>query len=189
MAKHRIADRQLTDLEAIVIAFVHRRQPCTPYKIRQSFVKSTTTKFSSSAGSIYPLVKRLTHRGYLVANETVSDGRKTCTYRTSTKGIRKVRSWLANLEHPSQIGIYDPIRSRVTNLSLLPKDQQLPWLQHMITLLEQQHELIQLFETQPFVGDHRLYEVVRQSLWAENQLRIQWLSELRDILKGAQNVA
>ena len=189
MAKQKLSDRQLTDLEGVVIAFVHRRQPCTPYKIRQSFEKSTTTRFSASAGSIYPLVKRLTHRGYLVATETRGDSRHSCTYRVSANGIRKVRSWLTNLRDCSQIGTYDPIRTRLTNLSILSDKQQLIWIDDMIALLEKQHELIRSYETQPFAGDHRLYEVARHSLWSENRLRIQWLTEIRDTLKDTQNVA
>ena len=100
-----------------------------------------------------------------------------------------MRSWLNNLTDPAQIGTYDPIRARLTNLSLLPDKKQLEWVENMISLLEQQQELIRSYETEPFVGDHRLHEVARQSLWAENRLRIEWLSEIRDTLKDANDAA
>lgn len=189
MSKQRSAIRPLTDLEAVVIAFVYRRQPCTPYKIRQSFEKSTTTRFSSSAGSIYPLVKRLADRGDLIAGETPGDGRKSCNYRVTAKGLRRARAWLNGLDDAAQIGVYDPIRSRLTNLNLLSDKQQLDWLDDMIALLEQQQELIRSYESRPFVGDQRLHEAARQSLWAENRVRIHWLREIRDTLKDSQDVA
>ncbi|MDJ0751385.1 MAG: PadR family transcriptional regulator [Woeseiaceae bacterium] len=171
------------------MAFVSRRQPCTAYKIRQSFQKSTATRFSNSAGSIYPLVRRLAARNYLVETKTEGDGRGACTYRVSAKGLRKVRSWICDISDPEEIGVYDPIRSRLTNISLLSESEQMDWLDRMIEILKGQQDLIRTYEAQPFVGDNRLFEIARESLWRENELRIQSLTEARDMLTGARRVS
>lgn len=168
-------DRDLTDLEAVTIAFVQRRQPCTPYQVRRSFEKSTTTRFSSSAGSIYPLMRRLSGRGYIHAVDRESDGRKSIHYRVTAKGRRKVRQWIMDSGDASLIGVYDPIRSRLLNLSLLPKADQLRWLESTIGLVERQAETIRRYEQQTFVGDERLYEIVRYAMRQENALRLRWL--------------
>ena len=134
-------DRDLTDLEAVTIAFIQRRQPCTPYQVRRSFEKSATTRFSSSAGSIYPLMRRLSDRGYIHSVDGESDGRNSIRYRVTAMGRRKVRQWITGSGDQSLIGVYDPIRSRLLNLSLLPKRDQISWLESTIGLVEQQAEL------------------------------------------------
>lgn len=181
------SDRELTDLEGVVIAFVYKCQPCTPYAIRKSFEKSPTGKFSNSAGSIYPLVKRLVKRGYLVGDDTPGDGRGSCLYSATPVGIRKVRAWLANLDE-FKIGIYDPIRSRLANLNLLSGKDQLLWLKSMIALLEQQKDLISLYEEQDFLADDKLLDIVREGLWAENKMRLQWLRNAKAALETETHV-
>ena len=174
--KNKSSARNLTDLEGVVLAFVYRHQPCTPYAIRQSFKKSPTSQFSNSAGSIYPLVRRLAERKYLQLDSTGADGRGSSKYSLSPLGVSKIRAWLDNLENASAIGIYDPIRSRLANLNLLSNHEQILWLKRMIGLLGQQKELITAYETQEFLGQDRLYDIVREGLWAENAQRLRWLN-------------
>jgi len=185
--KHTPSERELTDLEGVVIAFVFRRQPCTPYAIRQSFQKSPTRQFSKSAGSIYPLVRRLANRGFLIPDDSKSDGRGTCLYRVTSIGLRKAQAWLTNLDDPSEIGIYDPIRSRLANLNLLSGKKQIYWLRLMIKLLKQQEDLISLYETQEFLGDDRLHSIVREGLWAENAFRLRWLRNALNTLEKEEH--
>src|SRR5210317_413440 len=109
-AAHR-SKRSLTDLEAVTLAYILRRAPCTPYEVRRSFEKSTTTRFSSSAGSIYPLINRLHERGLLTIKDGQSDGRGTKRYSVTRIGRNRVRDWISGLSDPEMIGIYDPIRS------------------------------------------------------------------------------
>ena len=182
-------DRDLTDLEAVTIAFVQRRQPCTPYQVRRSFEKSTTTRFSSSAGSIYPLMRRLSDRGYLHSVDRESDGRKAVHYRVSAKGRRKVQRWIMGSGDNSLTGIYDPIRSRLLNLSLLTKEDQLRWLESMIGLVEQQAEIIRSYEKQKFVGDERLYEIAREAMWQENAFRLRLLRKALATIKDDEVAA
>ena len=187
MTEHRRGDRSLTDLEAVTLAYILRRAPCTPYEVRRSFEKSTSTRFSSSAGSIYPLMKRLHERGFLTIEDTQSDGRGTKRYSATRKGRNRVCNWITGLADPAMIGVYDPIRSRLLNLSLLPKAEQIPWLEQMIELLGQQEDVIRRYEEQEFVGDERLYEIARVAMRKENAFRKSWLQLALDALKEDQD--
>ena len=187
MSTNARKERGLTDLEAVTIAYILRRAPCTPYEVRCSFEKSTTTRFSSSAGSIYPLIRRLHDRGLLTVEETRSDGRGTKRYSATRKARDKVRKWITELDDPEMIGMYDPIRSRLLNLSLLPKVDQVPWLEQMIELLKQQEDVIQQYEEQEFVGDARLYEIARVAMRKEHELRLNWLHLALKTLKEDQD--
>jgi len=179
--------RGLTDLEAVTIAYIVRRAPCTPYEVRCSFEKSTTTRFSGSAGSIYPLIKRLNDRGLLAVADTQSDGRGTRRYSATKKGRQKVQDWITGLNDPTMIGMYDPIRSRLMNLSLLPKAAQIQWLEQVIELLKRQEEVIQKYEEQNFVGDARLYDIARVAIRKENEFRLSWLQLALLALKENQD--
>ena len=176
-------ERSLTDLEAVTLAYILRRAPCTPYEVRRSFEKSTTSRFSSSAGSIYPLIRRLHERGFLTVKDTQSDGRGTKRYSVTRKGRNRVCKWITGLNDPEMIGVYDPIRSRLLNLSLLPKARQISWLEEMIELLERQEDVIRRYEEQEFVGDKRLYEISRDAIRKENELRMSWLQLALNALK------
>ena len=179
--------RSLTDLEAVTLAYILRRAPCTPYEVRRSFEKSTTTRFSSSAGSIYPLMNRLHERGLLTIKDTQSDGRGTKRYSVTRIGRNRVRDWITGLNDPEMIGIYDPIRSRLLNLSLLPKAHRVPWLEKMIQLLKRQEDVFRKYEEQEFVGDKRLYEIAQVAMREENRLRLRWLKLSLNALKENQD--
>ena len=187
MTPNKRNDRRLTDLEAVTIAYILRRAPCTPYEVRCSFEKSTTTRFSSSAGSIYPLIKRLRDRGFLAVADTRSDGRGTTRYLATRIGREMVRDWITALDDPTMIGTYDPIRSRLLNLSLLPEAAQISWLEQTIDLVKRQEAVIEKYEEQEFVGDARLYEITRLAIRKENQFRLGWLQLALKTLKEDQN--
>ena len=87
------------------------------------------------------------------------------------------------------VGVYDPIRSRLLNLSLLPKADQLRWLETTIRLIEQQAEVIRRYEKQKFVGDERLYEIARFAMWEENALRLRWLRKALATIKDDEAAA
>ncbi len=175
-------ERHLTDLEAVTIAYILRRSLCTAYQVRRSFEKSTTAKFSSSSGSIYPLIRRLYERGYLIVADKPSDRRGAQQISVTSIGREKVRKWITGLGDPKSVGIYDPIRSRLLNLSLLPKKEQIRCVEAMLDLLERQKITFQEYEEQVFVGDERLYEISREATRQENALRLSWLKRVLNTL-------
>ena len=187
MPQTQRSERELTDLEAVTLAYILRRQPCTPYQVRCSFDKSTTTRFSSSAGSIYPLIKRLHDRGFLTVDDDNTDARGSRRYSATREGHEQVQNWITGISDPADIGIYDPIRSRLLNLSLLPESARTSWLESMLELVQSQIEVIRDYETQSFEGDSRLYEISRDAVREEHALRLRYLKRALAILTGNQH--
>ena len=60
--KAQIFRGQLSEIEACVLALVSEDGPATPYAIRKIFLDSPSPQWSGSAGTIYPLIERLSRR-------------------------------------------------------------------------------------------------------------------------------
>jgi DNA-binding PadR family transcriptional regulator len=111
-------NRTLTELEGAVLGAVVRDGPCTSYAVKEMFRASPSEFWSGSAGSIYPLMKRLEQRG-LVASEKGSTGRRGHrTYRATPKGRRAFARWMTDAERAAAMGI-DPLRTRLVFLGQL----------------------------------------------------------------------
>jgi DNA-binding PadR family transcriptional regulator len=104
--------RALTELEGAVLGAVVRDGPCTSYAVKELFRASPSDFWSGSAGSIYPLMKRLEQQG-LVASKRGSTGRRGHrTYRATPKGRRAFARWMTDAERTAAMG-YDPLRTRL----------------------------------------------------------------------------
>jgi DNA-binding PadR family transcriptional regulator len=111
--------RALTELEGAALAVVVRDGPCTSYAVKELFRASPSEFWSGSAGSIYPLMKRLEQRG-LVASESGSTGRRgRRTYRATPAGRRAFARWMTDAERATAIG-FDPLRTRLVFVGQLP---------------------------------------------------------------------
>ena len=105
-------DRALTELEGAALGAVVRDGPCTSYAVKELFRASPSEFWSGSAGSIYPLMKRLEQRE-LVASESGSTGRRGHrTYRATPKGRRAFVRWMTDAERSIAMG-FDPLRTRL----------------------------------------------------------------------------
>jgi DNA-binding PadR family transcriptional regulator len=105
-------NKPLTELEGAVLGAVVRDGPCTSYAVKELFRASPSEFWSGSAGSIYPLMKRLEQRG-LVASESGSTGRRGHrSYRVTSKGRRAFARWMTDSERTSSMG-FDPLRTRL----------------------------------------------------------------------------
>jgi DNA-binding PadR family transcriptional regulator len=112
-------DRSLTELEGATLGAVVRDGPCTSYGVKELFRASPSEFWSGSAGSIYPLMKRLEQRG-LVTSESGSTGRRGHhTYRATAKGRRAFMRWLTDAERAAAMG-FDPLRTRLVFLGQIP---------------------------------------------------------------------
>ena len=96
-----------------------------------------------------------------------------------------VRDWITGLDDPRMIGPYDPIRSRLLNLSLLPKVEQIEWLTMAIELVKRRETVVREYEEQDFVGDARLYEILRSAGRKESKLRKHMLQLALRALQGS----
>lgn len=102
-----MADERLSELESCVLAVIGRDGPCTRYHVMRIFAGSQTLRWSSTAGSIYPLVARMTKKGLV----TKAPGSKAEIALTEI-GRRVVQDWLISDSEKLGGPIDDPIRTR-----------------------------------------------------------------------------
>jgi DNA-binding PadR family transcriptional regulator len=128
-----------TDLENVILGVVLKRGPCTAYMVRMEFERSPSSHFSSSPGSIYPIVRRLEARGWLRSEAGRRGKQRRRLYSLTTAGRRALRGWLTPPLPDSAIGMtLDPLRTRVYFLAALPRRQRAAFFEHATKRLEQQ---------------------------------------------------
>ena len=111
--------RAMTDLELCVLGVVWLRGPCSAYVVRREFAVSSSSFWSSSAGSIYPVIKRLLAAKLIAAKPVPSDGRGKRTLAITSNGERALRSWLKELPASAGMAGLDPIRARMNFFAVL----------------------------------------------------------------------
>ena len=116
------AAHPLTELESCTLGVIRQYQPCSTYRVRSEFARSTTTAWSASAGSIYPVIDRLVRAGYVRIHGRSRDARGRRDLALTRRGARVLRDWIMNLDPSLARATPDPIRSRVCFLDQLSSD-------------------------------------------------------------------
>ena len=115
----------LSELENVVLGVVNVNQPCSAYTVRMVFARSPSRHWSGSAGSIYPLVRRLESGGLLQSVTRRGDGRATRLYRLTRRGRSRLLSWLRPpLPDGGDLMTMDPLRVRVRFMEALPSEER-----------------------------------------------------------------
>jgi DNA-binding PadR family transcriptional regulator len=119
---------RLSELENAVLGVVWRRGPCSTYVVKRVFENSPSVSWSASAGSIYPLVKKLCAHGLLSVQERAWGTQVKTLVSITEAGRDALRSWIATV--PNDIGrpSADPIRTRAFFLDAVSKEQRLSFL-------------------------------------------------------------
>lgn len=113
-------NRQLTELESCVLGVVGQRGPCTAYAVRREFTISSSSHWSSSAGSIYPVLARLEALGLIAAEEASWGAGSKRRYRATPAGITSLKRWIGPpLPEWTAAATFDPIRTRMHFLGTL----------------------------------------------------------------------
>jgi len=111
---------KLSELEAVVLGLIWQDGPCTPYAVRQVFLRTPSPQWSGSAGAIYPAVQRLEHRGLIRSEAHAQGRRKSRLYRTSPKGTTALKKWLHSAQEEWVVGVPpDPMRTRFRFLGVI----------------------------------------------------------------------
>jgi len=110
--------RRLTELEGAALGVVVRDGPCTSYAVKELFRASPSELWSGSAGSIYPLMKRLEQGGLVVSRKAATGRRGHRTYRATARGRRAFARWMNDAERSAAMG-FDPLRTRLVFLGQL----------------------------------------------------------------------
>jgi DNA-binding PadR family transcriptional regulator len=116
----------VNEAEGTVLGVVSRRQPLTRYQLLRAFQNSPVTTPNKSKGSLYPLVRRLVERGFLVL-EAGDGARDTEVLRLTADGKAALRSWIHGISAAHML-IHDPIKVRAVSLGLLDRGEQIAWI-------------------------------------------------------------
>ena len=138
--------RELTDLEGMLLASIWREQPCSFYWIKKLMDQSPTGGNRDRAGSIYPAINRLVKYELVTKTRVKTDGRGTNILECTDKGIEKIREWVLDIKPPMCFPI-DPIRTKSFFLGALTKEEQKLWLEKAKQACVEQMETIQQFES------------------------------------------
>lgn len=118
-----------SELELLVLGIVWKHGPCTAHAVRMQFTHSKNSRWSGSAGSIYPLVRRLEEQALLTGEDDHRGQQPRRLLSLTPTGRAALRAWLRPPFDDDLFAVQDdPIRARIYFLGLLPVDQQAAFL-------------------------------------------------------------
>ena len=157
---HRVNGKEmndLTDLEGATLAEVARRGTATSYVIASSFAGSPSEYWSGSAGAVYPLVRRLTERGYLEAHAASTGKRQRSDYSITPAGRTALTRWLLDADRAAGMG-FDPLRTRLLYLDLVSPTE-------VATLLTEVAKRSERADAPPIFADRPAALHIHRSWW------------------------
>ena len=171
--------RNLTELEICALGVIRQFQPCSTYRVRQAFARSTTAEWSASAGSLYPVVERLLRLRLVKARRRNGDSRGRRDLTVTKSGDRAIRRWMAGLELREAGPTPDPIRSRMHFILFLkPGRERKAFLLRAEELTRQA-----ILETRKFLAAERrnseLDYLASSGGLFQLEARLKWLGKLR----------
>src|SRR5204863_1572686 len=107
------------ELEHCVLSVIWRIQPCTAYQVRRAFQTSLTASWRASTGSIYPLLRKLVAKGFVIQAAIPGDRRHGQALKISPAAAQSLKSWLQDSSSWIAEPVADPIRTRSYGLPLL----------------------------------------------------------------------
>lgn len=182
MAKH-------TELELLVLGVVAKFGPLTPYAVRRHFATSPTPSFSSSAGTIYPVLERLAAEGLVLARDGARGRQARRTYRISAAGRRAHLAWLFATDEAAPEELFtaphDPLRRRLYFLGLLPRAEQRRFLDHALSRLEEELARQERYAAgYAPTGPTRYSRLAAEGMLVASRARLEWLRGVRATLFG-----
>jgi DNA-binding PadR family transcriptional regulator len=171
----------LTENEGNLLALVVRTQPVTAYQLIRMYEQSPTPTISSSKGSVYPMIRRLTRRGFLRTEAVSGDRRNPETLHCTEAGLEAVRQWVKGLRSDHAL-IGDPMRTRILSFDLLSRDEQIEWIVNAKALLEAKRQELDEYSRSVSVP---FQEIVHASAISALDGKHAWLDRLlHAVVKG-----
>ncbi|GAB3787858.1 PadR family transcriptional regulator [Dyella agri] len=115
-------ERNLTNLEAAILAEIEHFGPQTAFQVRSSFAASLSLEWKGSAGAVYPAVARLSKDGLILSSEPMG-GRKARTLSLTRSGRAILTKWAMDAGAAISVGV-DPFRMRASLWAKLPRSEQ-----------------------------------------------------------------
>ena len=171
-----------TELDLCVLGVIWDKGPMSAYRVRTRFKQSATAAWSSSAGSIYPSIRRLIRAGLAVASSK-KDERGTRHIAITVKGRQHLRRWL--VDFPPHLGSAtpDPIRTRAQFLGSVPADDRRRFIEKArtatMTILRQLEQTAKVSSADAEQASQQIGTV--GSIF-ELRARLEWLDQVLGLL-------
>ncbi len=170
---------ELTDLEHTVLGVLWRDGASTPYRLRREFLDSPIPSWSGSAGSIYPLVRRLEREGLLASEDSASDRRGTRLYDLTPAGRRALKRWLLPpLPRRDALPGVDAVRSRLLFLQLLTARERARFLAQIQAQLDDAVTELRAIVTDAEEGGDQIHVLASRGGLKVAEARCAWFSEV-----------
>lgn len=169
----------LTEVEAYALGLVEGFGESTAYRVRRAFADSPSAQGRGSAGSIYPVLKRLEKRG-LVSERAHSQGRRPSRLISITEGGREaLRAWLAP-PLDDTLGLpLDPLRARIRFLGLLTDPERQRFLAEARHLLERVVDQLEE-RARDYEASGTAWEIaMARGAVRVTQARLDWIADLQ----------
>ncbi|MHC5211810.1 MAG: PadR family transcriptional regulator [Planctomycetota bacterium] len=169
----------LTELEAVVLGVAHRAGPLTSYAVAREFAESFSSRWSGSAGAIYPAVKRLAARGFLAAEAGRRGRRAHRLFRLTPPGRKALRRWLLPLPESAGAAGEDPVRTRANFLALLSPTDRIAFVEEARARVRPQLERVEAEIARCEADGHAFTALALHGIRLELEGRLAWLALLR----------
>jgi DNA-binding PadR family transcriptional regulator len=170
--------RPSSELESFVIGLVWQKGPSSPYDIRRALTASPSTQWSASAGAIYPLMRRLEKLRLLKSQAMTTGKRRRRVYSVTSSGKAILRQWVGPPFSAEAItATYDPLRSRMRFLEVLPQKDRLRWVESAMQALDEVERRVRRWHE--LFGNDAMSALLTRNGELELKARRQWLEEVR----------
>lgn len=171
----------LTENEGSLLAVIIRDEPITAYQLVMIYEQSPVSSFNTSKGAVYPIIRRLKERGFVVGERVTADKRGTEALKCTSSGLGALKRWVRAVQ-PGFTLLADPLRTRILSLDLLSRDEQLEWIVETKRLVAEKKAEVAGYDesvTIPF------QDVVTKAAQGSLDATMKWLDELLFIVVKA----
>ncbi|MEE8170760.1 MAG: PadR family transcriptional regulator [Phycisphaerae bacterium] len=177
----------LSELEHAVLGVVWLHKPCTPYRVRKVFRESPSGHWSGSAGSIYPLMRRLEAKGLLRSARRRRDLRAGRLYELAKRGRAELVRWLEPpLPPASDLMNFDPLRVRIRFLGASRPSRRPAMVAEAIESLRSLAAQIQSKADADRAASDVFRMMSHRGALLSVRAQITWLKEVHQTLKFAE---
>jgi DNA-binding PadR family transcriptional regulator len=180
-------NRELSELEGVVLGLLSLSGRATAYSIRTTLLNSPNSRWSGSAGAIYPLMRRLEARDLCISNTFKTGKRPGKKYELTGKGRECLRRWLGPPLTKEAIDLLsDPIRTRLSFIFALSKNDQRKFLSEAKSIIQShvvrsEGECKRNRET----GNTEDFLISRGALLL-SRARLEWIEEVEKQMSGRE---
>ncbi len=170
----------LTELEGCTLGLIWVMGPCTIYAVRKVLEGSPSAYWSGSAGTVYPLVRRLAARGLVQPKEAFRGKRRHINYVITQEGLMQFRAWFGPplADYVTAIPA-DPLRTRVRFFGALDLSTRTEIIDVACASLKSEIEIARHKHTVAKAGQDPFKALMLRGVELMAQARLAWLDEVR----------